>query len=218
MGWFNNTDKKEKEGVRELPELQELPELPNFPGLNNFENKKDIHKLPSFPSNILGNQFSQNIIKEAVSGEEGDQEVFEANEFAQEETENLRMMPQKPGFMKKMLKQKTTMEIPSSFRTKSYSYDESTEPEMSEMPSQFSEAIRKVKRAEPLFIRIDKFEESLELFEKIKHKISEMDKMLEEINQIKENEEKEIISWEREIQTIKQQIKKIDEDIFSKIE
>ena len=38
------------------------------------------------------------------------------------------------------------------------------------------------------------------------------------IKQLKEEEEKELIEWETEIQTIKSQIEKVDNDIFSKIE
>jgi hypothetical protein len=201
MGWLNKQDKREE--VPSLPELPELPELPSLEGFSeseNFEEQKEFNKLPSFPSNSLGNKFSQNAIKEAVSGvEKGDEEVFDANEFAPSMNRNMQMMPQKPFSMP--LNKRMQREF---------------EPE--EIPSNFSEASRIVKKAEPLFIRLDKFEESMELFDKIKKKISEMDKMLEEIKVIKENEEKEIISWERDVQTIKQQIRKIDEDIFSKVE
>jgi len=42
--------------------------------------------------------------------------------------------------------------------------------------------------------------------------------MLRNIKHIKENEEKELKSWEEEIDTIKQQIEKVDKNIFSKIE
>jgi len=68
MGLFH---KKEKEGgkIPELPEIPELPKLPELPG----ESPKPIHQLPSLPNNSLGEKFSQNIIKEAITGrEEGD--------------------------------------------------------------------------------------------------------------------------------------------------
>ena len=42
--------------------------------------------------------------------------------------------------------------------------------------------------------------------------------MLRDIKTIKEEEEKELEGWEKEIQTIKEQIEKVDKDIFSKIE
>jgi hypothetical protein len=214
MGWFDNKDnKKGKMEPVASPELPELPELPSLPDMEENEERKEIHRLPSFPSNALGDKFSQNAIKEAVAGEEGDR-VFDADEFVPSRmVGDMQMMPQKPMKIKQKMPMSGNMQ--KGFETRQYHYEE---PEMQEIPSQFSEAARKVKRAEPLFIRIDKFEESLELFEKIKNKISEIDKMLLEIKQIKEDEEKEIISWEREIQVIKKQIEKIDEDIFSKIE
>ena len=77
---------------------------------------------------------------------------------------------------------------------------------------------KKTVKAEPVFIRIDKFEEGLQVFEKAKEKISEMEKMLRDIKRIREEEEKELDFWENEIQKIKEQIEKVDRDIFSKIE
>jgi hypothetical protein len=208
MGWLNKQNKKEE--IPSLPELPELPGLNEFSESENFEEEKEFHKLPSFPSSSLGNKFSQDAIKEAVSGgEEGDEEVFDADEFAPN-MQGMQMMPQKPFSMP--LEKR-------GFQKRSYPEEYSPrEFQTGDIPSSFSEASRIVRKAEPIFVRLDKFEESLELFDKIKKKISEMDKMLEEIRIIKENEEKEIISWEKEIQTIKQQIKKIDDDIFSKIE
>jgi len=214
MGWFNNSKENKKEPEK-FPSLPELPELPDFSDSNELEDKNEIHKLPSFPSSSLGNKFSQNAIKEAVSGEEGDEEVSSADEFSPPyEMKRMKMMPQKP-LLNYNPQIKSKRLIPKGFETKQYNY---VEPEIWEIPSHFSEAAKRMKRTEPLFIRIDKFEESIELFSKIKNKISEIDKMLMEIKQIKEDEEKEIITWEREIQIIKKQIEKIDSDIFSKIE
>ncbi|MEA3414103.1 MAG: hypothetical protein U9Q99_01075 [Nanoarchaeota archaeon] len=71
--------------------------------------------------------------------------------------------------------------------------------------------------SEPIFIRIDKFEESLNIFKKTKDKISEVEELLKQTKKIKEEESQELLSWETEIQKIKTQIEKIDKDIFSKI-
>ena len=75
----------------------------------------------------------------------------------------------------------------------------------------------KVSTIEPVFVRIDKFEEGLKIFEQTKVKISEIEKFLEEMKKINEKEEKELQSWEREIQTMKKNFEKINQDIFSKI-
>ena len=76
----------------------------------------------------------------------------------------------------------------------------------------------KIKKSGQVFIKIDKFEESLKIFELTKNKISEMEKLLEDIKELKEKEEKELDYWMAEIQTIKNQTEKVERDIFSKLE
>src|SRR3989339_241874 len=159
MSWF---DKKEENQNPEIPMLPEFPKLPELPRLSEIQEEgeeeeiedspKQIHQLPSFPHNSLGDKFSQNTIK------------------------------------------------------------------IQEIPSEFKEASMKVKRTEPVFIRLDKFEESLGIFERIKEKIMDIEKMLKETQDIKDKEEKELKSWEEELKSIKNQIEKVNQDIFSKIE
>ncbi|MEX0920762.1 MAG: hypothetical protein WDZ62_00665 [Candidatus Pacearchaeota archaeon] len=69
----------------------------------------------------------------------------------------------------------------------------------------------------PVFIRIDKFEDALNVFKESKRKISEIEKVLEEIKKVKEKEDKEFHSWEQEVRSMKEKIAKIDRDIFSKV-
>jgi len=76
----------------------------------------------------------------------------------------------------------------------------------------------KNREEEPVFIRIDKFEESLHVFEKAKHQIKEVEKLLKDIKRIRTKEEDELEFWEKEMQSIKNQVEKVDQDIFSKIE
>jgi len=87
-----------------------------------------------------------------------------------------------------------------------------------EIPLDFQETSTKIKKAEPIFIRLDKFEESLHLFQKTKKQISEIETMVNNIKKLKDEEEKELEFWEKEMQSIKIQIEKVDKDIFSKIE
>lgn len=191
MGWLKKTKKNsEKKEINSLPELPKLPELPRGP----TKGPEPIYQLPRFPTDSLGEKFSQNTIKKAITGKKEGEEVFDANDFASAEDDG-RMM-QKP------LKQSLTQELPSTKK----------------IPEGFEEAAKKVKEAEPIFIRIDKFEESLQAVEKAKTQISEIEKMLRDIKKIKEGEEKELELWEKEIQAAKEQIAKVDKDIFSKIE
>ena len=192
MGLFRKKQKKEDKRIKPKSErLPELPKLPDFPDFEEPGKKEPLSKLPRFPDNDLGKEFSQNTIKDAVTGgKEDDEEVPEADEFVSGEEQMMRR-PSEEGIRKP-----STKPIPVTFR----------------------EAARKVKEIEPIFIRIDKFEESLHSFEKAKQQIVEIEKMLRNIKRLKEEEEKELGTWEKEIQTAKQQIEKIDQDIFSKVE
>jgi len=195
MGWFNKKEEAVKKPVPiSLPALPKLPELPYLDeDSGEFE---QIHQLPSFPNNSLGDKFSQNIIKDAVTGKKEGDEEGDADEIAEE---NMQMMlPQPP---------RTEREF--HFPKKNFVEDER---EQTHYKSRIA-----TKESEPIFVRIDKFEESLEIFEKTKEKISDINNLLKDIKKIKEDEEKELISWEKEIQIVKEQIEKIDEELFSKI-
>ena len=70
---------------------------------------------------------------------------------------------------------------------------------------------------EPIFIRLDKFEESLNIFKRTKEKISEVEELLKQTKELKEKENQELASWETDVQQIKNQIEKVDKNIFSKV-
>ena len=73
-------------------------------------------------------------------------------------------------------------------------------------------------RDEPVFIRIDKFEDSLKIFEKTREQIQEIEDLVKHARELKAKENEELMKWEEEIQAIKEQIGKVDRDIFSKVE
>ena len=185
MGLFKRKEKEaEKIISTSVPQVPKLPELPRLDGLPKIPQKKGISKLPSYPSNPLGIKFSQNIIKEAVTGKKSGDEGFDENDFAHEDDEQ---MIQKP-----------------SINPLGIDFDEDESEEITT-------------KDEPVFIRIDKFEESLKTFEKAKKQNSDNGEVLKDIKKIKEEEEKELQQWEKEILSVKSQIEKIDRDVFSKI-
>jgi len=190
MGLFKKRDKKKKKESAELPELPRISKLPELPKLKGFDSESKLPQLPSYPSTELGNKFSQHTIKEAVTG--GKEDRTGADEFVKEQ-----MMPHD-------LKIKPLPNL------------------MAEMPPKFEKIVphkrMRTKQKGPVFIRIDKFEESLDIFEEIKEKISGMESLLQEIKETKAKEENELSAWEAEIQTIKNQTEKVERDIFSKIE
>ena len=74
------------------------------------------------------------------------------------------------------------------------------------------------KKAEPVYIRLDKFETTIDAFNEIKNKILEIEKLLRKTKEIKMQEEKELDDWERELQIIKTRIESIDKNIFNKLD
>ena len=193
MGWFKKAQSQGSEG--KLPDLPKLPELPKASIQENPPNTKtDLPKLPSFPDDSLGNKFSQDTIKEAVTGKKEDWEV-PADEVATER--EMQMMPEPPREIK-------TRELPSEIG----------------IDQRMSQNLRnsRTKEAEPIFIRIDKFEESLKNFENVKKQLGEIEKILRDVKRVKEEEEKELQAWETDVQNVKSEIEKIDQDVFSKVE
>lgn len=216
MGLFKKSDdKKSGKGVSSYPSdspprLPELPKLPEFPGMedsqsNEPEEKFSLPQLPSFPNSSLGDKFSQNTIKDAVSGgKEVDSEDMDEDEnFDMEEYEHP-MTPPSPDKMQ------------SSIMSDNKSREES---EAVERPVRGynQKQYTSMKNPEPVFIRLDKFEESLDIFKDAKEQISDIENLLKEIKELKEKEEAELSSWEDEIQEIKKQVEKVDQDIFSKV-
>ena len=202
MGLFGKKKKGKMQNVP--PGNQNIPQLPQFPELPNLNPQEPLPQLPSFPNNSLGEKFSQDTIKKAVTGKKEDEEVS-ADEFE---------LPK--------LKEVPTMQKP---RTKNYEdYEEEEYEEEEEMPPMKSQKIPRsfqnmgvTRKAEPVFIRLDKFEESMHTFEKIKDQISEIEHLIRNTKELKVKEEEELSSWENEIQTIKNEIEKINQEIFSKI-
>jgi len=178
---------KKKKVKKEIPLLPDLPKLPELPKPDDEE--KQIHKLPSLPPNSLGTKFSHDTIKDAVAGEEEDE--LPADDFL--DKDKMRMM-QEPA------RKPLTEEIGEGMS-----------------PLKRLESEREKNIIEPLFIRIDRFEEALGIFNETKKKISEIDGVLGDIKKVKEKEENELKIWENEIASMKEQIEKVDKDIFSKI-
>jgi hypothetical protein len=204
MGLFKKKDDKkgmEKESLtNNSQELQipELPELPKLPSLSGEEDgsEMELPRLPSFPNGPTGDRFSQNTIKHAVAGEKEVKPEEDAEDYEEENP----MMPEslEENNQRTFQKQRIPREIIPE--TNNYSQKQSYP-----------------KKEEPVFIRLDKFEESLEIFKEAKEQILEIEHLLTDIKDLKEKEEEELTGWEDQIQEIKNQIEKVDQDIFSKI-
>jgi hypothetical protein len=206
MALFNK--KKDVKNISQFPKLPELPQLPELPEMSEESpdnSLPSINQLPKFPTDSLGKKFSQDTIKEAVTGKK--REVF-ADEFAEEDEMRTMQGPRIRG---------------STFPLRETMSREITSPSAAQkIPPRFSgmrsEMRRKAEPEEPIYVRIDKFEEGIKALETAKKQIMEIEKLLSDIRNIKEDEEKELASWGKNIQLAKEQIEKIDREIFSKIE
>ena len=185
----------------ELPQLPELPGLPEFEGEEQENNS--LHKLPSFPKSSFGNKFSQDTIKEAVVGEEEGDEGY-ANDL--DSIGGMNTM-QEPGFQKSMAKGPITREIEEN---------ENVEIPDHLPPQSKKETSRSTKKG-PVFVRLDKFEDSQKIFEETKKELEGISKLLKQTKEIKLKEEETLQEWEKELQHIRTQIEKVDRDLFSKI-
>lgn len=230
MGWFNK--KKEDEDIPKLPELPELPDLPESlssppelpaeslpdvpPGLPEVETKllkQPELELPELPHDEA-EDFDREIIKKAIN--EPMISPIHSRLPAPERISSQRMM-------------QTPRRMPISPRTlgPSISSEREIEPEfdleprrtLELPPSRMSMASTKMtKKIEPIFVRLDKFQMTIQTFEEIKAKIEEIEDVLIKTREIKVKEEQELAEWEREIQMIKSRIELIDRTVFNKLD
>lgn len=234
MALFNKKEGKNKNVSTQFSanseEAPKLPELPRMPSMeqNNFqenepqlpelpeapleeEQEMPLQKLPSYPSNNTGKQFSQNTIKEAVSRDNGEPEEERFHEAPGQRFETTtsqnQMLQQPPQTPQPQMPQR-------EFTPQQMNIQYSRLPQEKKYTQKESKDVIK---KEPLFVRIDKFEESLDEFKNIKEQVSNVEETLKKIKETKEKEEKEMNSWEEEIKNIKEHVEKIDKDVFSKI-
>ena len=73
------------------------------------------------------------------------------------------------------------------------------------------------KSMDPIYVRIDRFQSSKKNFDKIKEKVTEVEKTLRKIKDVKEKEESELDEWSLEIEKLKSRLSEIDSDIFSQL-
>jgi hypothetical protein len=70
---------------------------------------------------------------------------------------------------------------------------------------------------EPIFVRFDKFSASQKNFKKITEKVSDIEKTLQKIADVKQKEDDELNKWAGEIEELKIRLSQIDSEIFDQI-
>ena len=89
----------------------------------------------------------------------------------------------------------------------------------SDMSYEMNKERKKVftKDTEPIYIRLDRFQTTIESFEEIKSKINEIESLLNKTKEIRAKEERELEEWEHELGAIKSKLDLIDKNIFEKV-
>ncbi|MEK6872494.1 MAG: hypothetical protein AABW90_00600 [Nanoarchaeota archaeon] len=198
--WFR---KKEASLLPELPESSELPKLPEFNSSSN-ENIPGL-KLTSLPA-LPEESMNHYAIKQAVSDEGSklnmQKPAFQTTDFENNSFEASNIGPSF-GSRKIFAQPVKMMEFPRTI----------------ELPEKLEKTRigNKVKKIEPVYVRLDKFKASLDAFEDIRTKIVELEELLEKIKNVKEKEEKELEEWEREIQILKSRIDAVGNSVFKQL-
>lgn len=224
MGWFS---KKKEVELEEKPEakgkINEEVKLPKLPKLSGDSQPLSLPSLPSTPGGLEPPKTLEKLpkieateiqpipaIKQAIYGPESGlpEELEELPEPEIPEPPEMRpeieasVEPLEPS-----LSERRTLEMPSvpisPRRAKPF------------MPPKIQKS---TKISKPVFIRLDKFQQTLETFEEIKSKVNEIEDLLNKIRETKIKEDQELAEWEREIQLIKSRIDLIDKNIFDKVD
>ena len=66
----------------------------------------------------------------------------------------------------------------------------------------------------PVFVKIDEYKEVLDAMSLIKGKIEDAKKTLEKINGIKNEEDKELEAWQRNLEDIEHKVLFVDKSLF----
>jgi hypothetical protein len=194
MGLFN---KKEK-----VPEISHTSELPDLPKKEGSGSLPELPELPKLPTEQKDEKLNQEMVKSAVKSVPplGEKKVSEGLPPLPKESH----IQQEPsgGLSPTIPPVGLPPTIPSGGLLP-------TVPKI-EAPSE-------KKEIEPIFVRIDRFQSAQKNFEIIKSRLKEIESTLKKIKDIKSKEDKEIASWNEEIERIKGKLSEIDSDIFDQI-
>lgn len=68
--------------------------------------------------------------------------------------------------------------------------------------------------AVPIYVKVDKYKELIATLKKIDTKLSSVNDMIEKINELKEDEDKQIKAWNDNLEDIKDRLGRINEAFY----
>jgi len=180
-----------KEKVPSIPTAPQLPRLPSPPSAEELR-KKDLPELPSFPQ---------------ISQQNMNNQTPEDNEVVVDMPPSM----QSQGGIHNI--ESAIPSPPSSLPPK----PEEEQRRTLELSPQMPPAEKITKKVEPIFVRIDKFQDAQKDFKQIKEKVKEIESVLKKVKTIKEKEEAEINSWTEDLEKLKARLAEIDANIFNQL-
>ena len=172
---------------------------------NEFNNR-EIHELPELPPlPDLNHKYTPKMFKAEIKDE----------------------LPPLPSFQSSPAMEEISP-VPVEYRIKEPSKEYISLPkqktkirELQEISKAYKPIIKEISptiKTEPVFVRIDKYQQAVSQFQEIKKRLAEIDDFLRNIREIKTREETELQQWEQEIQDAKSKLNSIDRTIFNKLE
>lgn len=209
MGLFNK-----KQEIPELPPLPNLPPIYEEPGKPGKSRKE----LPELPKNNFGEDLNQEIVKSAVNNTNTDQNVEQLPRNFKLDSQKplLHNLPEGdliPAVPKNKNQPPMTREIPVMPE-----YNETSEMHRRALELPAEAVVRSLtKDIEPIFVRIDKFQDAQKKFNDIQKAIKEIGETQKKIKDAKVKEDVEIDMWSQEIEKVKARLGEVDRDIFDKL-
>ena len=72
----------------------------------------------------------------------------------------------------------------------------------------------RIKQGRTLFVKIEKYKEVMKTLDEIRNKLEDSEKILVKLNEIKNEEDKELDSWHSDLQDLKEKLLDIDKKLF----
>jgi hypothetical protein len=226
MGLFS---KKEK-----VPEVEASADVDKENSLGDI-GAPALPELPSFPSSPANDSLNQEIVKSAVGDELPDSTDPAGNVEPSMSTDA--SSPGLPGLPKE-----EPSEIPNLPASSTEASVPKVEPSEAVSPSVAVDAPAEVSvepsvkmssvsasdqptkgvsiqstGSEPIFVRLDKFQDSQKIFKEIRETVTDIEDVLGKIKGVKSKEETELNGWTKEVESLKRKLSEIDSEIFNQI-
>jgi predicted ribosome quality control (RQC) complex YloA/Tae2 family protein len=82
------------------------------------------------------------------------------------------------------------------------------------MPKKMISEETQDKKTEPIFIKIDRYEEALDYINSVRDKIKEIEDMIENLKKIKRDEDQALDEWKENLNQIKEKLMIVDRNLF----